>query len=241
MKKAAVGLAIAAIMAASPVSAAELLTNGNFETGTFAGWTVVNQAGGSGNWNIDAPGTTTPTSGFPTPANPAGGSFYAVTDQTGPGAHVLLQAFTLAAGSTATLSFDFFARNAGSLTTRSDIDYTAGTAGFYRVDILTAGAGAFSTAVGDVVQNLVLSPGSTTALSYSNASFGLGLAPGSYQLRFAEVDNAGFFNLGVDNVSINATSGVPEPATWAMMLLGFGVVAGAMRSARRKKVVDAFA
>lgn len=30
------------------------------------------------------------------------------------------------------------------------------------------------------------------------------------------------------------TASVPEPATWAMMLLGFGFVGGAMRSAKRK-------
>jgi hypothetical protein len=31
------------------------------------------------------------------------------------------------------------------------------------------------------------------------------------------------------------TSAVPEPATWAMMIGGFGMVGGAMRSARRKQ------
>jgi hypothetical protein len=31
--------------------------------------------------------------------------------------------------------------------------------------------------------------------------------------------------------------GVPEPSTWAMMLLGFGVVGGAMRGAKRKLTV----
>ena len=36
--------------------------------------------------------------------------------------------------------------------------------------------------------------------------------------------------------------GVPEPATWAMMLLGFGFVGGAVRSAkRRQKVTIAYA
>jgi hypothetical protein len=31
--------------------------------------------------------------------------------------------------------------------------------------------------------------------------------------------------------------GVPEPATWAMMLIGFGAVGGAMRSAKRRQKV----
>ncbi|HWY61451.1 MAG TPA: PEPxxWA-CTERM sorting domain-containing protein [Rhizomicrobium sp.] len=35
------------------------------------------------------------------------------------------------------------------------------------------------------------------------------------------------------------TSGVPEPATWAMMLIGFGAVGFAMRGSRRKQLVTA--
>ncbi|MBS0479011.1 MAG: PEP-CTERM sorting domain-containing protein [Proteobacteria bacterium] len=41
---------------------------------------------------------------------------------------------------------------------------------------------------------------------------------------------------GLDNfrvTAINATGGVPEPATWAMMLVGFGAVGGALRSRRK--------
>jgi hypothetical protein len=34
-----------------------------------------------------------------------------------------------------------------------------------------------------------------------------------------------------------AVEGVPEPATWAMMVLGFGLVGGAMRQARRRRVI----
>ena len=36
------------------------------------------------------------------------------------------------------------------------------------------------------------------------------------------------------NISFSLTTGgVPEPATWAMMILGFGVIGGALRAARR--------
>lgn len=37
----------------------------------------------------------------------------------------------------------------------------------------------------------------------------------------------------------NATSGVPEPATWAMMIAGFGMIGAAMRRQRNMKVVFA--
>jgi PEP-CTERM motif len=33
-----------------------------------------------------------------------------------------------------------------------------------------------------------------------------------------------------------SVAGVPEPTTWAMLILGFGVIGGAMRSARRQSV-----
>jgi hypothetical protein len=36
-----------------------------------------------------------------------------------------------------------------------------------------------------------------------------------------------------------ANPGIPEPATWAMMIFGFGAVGGAVR--RRTKVREAFA
>lgn len=45
-------------------------------------------------------------------------------------------------------------------------------------------------------------------------------------LSFASQD-AGAFGAALDNVSVEAV--VPEPATWAMMILGFGLVGGAMR------------
>lgn len=43
----------------------------------------------------------------------------------------------------------------------------------------------------------------------------------------------------IDNVAIAAA--VPEPATWAMMILGFGVIGGALRRAKRTTARVAFA
>jgi PEP-CTERM motif len=46
------------------------------------------------------------------------------------------------------------------------------------------------------------------------------------------------YNVGIDNLafSLSAPGAVPEPGTWAMMLVGFGLVGGAMR---RRKAVQA--
>lgn len=44
----------------------------------------------------------------------------------------------------------------------------------------------------------------------------------------------------VDDLQINAVAAVPEPTTWAMMLLGFGFVGGAMRAAKRRQKVTVF-
>ncbi|TFU01185.1 PEP-CTERM sorting domain-containing protein [Polymorphobacter arshaanensis] len=38
---------------------------------------------------------------------------------------------------------------------------------------------------------------------------------------------------GLDNVSLTAAGGVPEPASWALMVGGFGLLGGALRQRRR--------
>lgn len=232
--------AFAAAVLATPGVAAELLTNGDFETGTFAGWTSSTLPGSNGNRSIDTPGTTTPIAGFATAANPIGGNFYAVTSQSGPGGYSLTQAFTLASGTnSAVLTFQMFNRNsAGLIVNPAGLTISAGPNQHSRVDILTAGALAFTNLPGDIVTNLFLGTGGSATQPYSTYTFnllGLGLTGGNtYQLRFGQVDNAGFYNQGVDNVSILATA-VPEPTSWAMLIAGFGLVGATLRQRRMVK------
>lgn len=61
----------------------------------------------------------------------------------------------------------------------------------------------------------------TSTSRYSNSSFcSLGLISGHYVFDLGR---------GADTFTINVGAAVPEPATWAMMMLGFGVVGYSMR------------
>ena len=51
------------------------------------------------------------------------------------------------------------------------------------------------------------------------------------RIVFDGVGGGGGFEL--DNISLAAASAVPEPATWAMMLLGFGLIGSSLRTRRR--------
>jgi hypothetical protein len=218
----AFALTLLTAVRSSALSPVELITNGNFETGTFAGWTIQDRAGGSGNWSIDVPGTTTPMSAHATAPNALGGGFYAVSDQTGPGTHVLYQSFIVPLNAAnVKLSFQMFANDSdgGPHLNPAGLDHTAIPNQQARVDILFSGAAPFSTVGIDTAADLYagVDPQAGNPNPYKNYNFDLTgiVSPGStYVLRFGEVDNQLYLNQGVDNVSILVTP-VPEPATAA--------------------------
>ena len=59
---------------------------------------------------------------------------------------------------------------------------------------------------------------------------------GNNPVNFYLFDDALSDNVGGVSLSIAA---VPEPATWAFLLLGFGAIGGAMRSSRRRTLATA--
>lgn len=210
------------VLSLSNVHAApiELISNGNFETGTLAGWTLANINRYGNSFYAIANGANVPVSHTQTTLNPGGGSFVAVSDQNGAGGETLIQTFTKAANAVSmSLSFDWFDNtHAGFSGNKINGSQQVG-----RVDILTSGSGAFDVQTG-VVENILLNAGTYTnfgqTIPWENISVDLSaLAPGTYQLRFANGQNAFYQEFGVDNVSLLET--VPEPATLA--LFGFGL------------------
>lgn len=225
-------------MLSGQASAMELLSNGDFETGTFAGWTVTDLAGGSGSWFIDDADGIAPFSSLPT-TGPAGGAFYATSDQTGPGTHALEQGFMVPLGATSVIvSFDMFINDfdSGPIIDAIGLDHTGPSNQHGRVDIMSAAAAAFDTA-GGVVSNLFLGvvPGGSGPNPYVSYLFDITAsvtAGSSYKIRFAETDNSGNFLQGVDNVSVRVAGGqVPVPATLALLGLGLAGLGWRTKSA----------
>jgi len=119
-----------------------------------------------------------------------------------------------------TVSFDLFANNYAD----TFIDTINGSRDFAtpvlsqnaEVDILLGGANPLTNNAADIV-SVLYGPGADTGPNpnpWTSYSIDLGtLAPGVYQIRFAETDNVNFFNMGVDNVEV--ASIVPGPIVGA--------------------------
>lgn len=205
-------------------AAASLLTNGDFETGNFTGWSVTAQ--GNGNWFV-ANGTHPPLNATDVIAGAANGMFLAVTDQTRPGAFSLVQAFTVPIDAGfVELSFSMFVDNYGPRAVTSTLDYTTGINQHARVDILADGASAFDTSASSVIANFYLgSDAGNTSNPYTHYRFNLTslVTPGAtYQIRFADVANQSVLHQGVDAVRIIAE--IPEPGIPALFAAGLGVL-----------------
>lgn len=229
-----------AAAAAVPAGAAELLVNGGFETGDFSGWTKSVQSGSSGNaFVVPNVSGVSPLSGFSLPQLNTGGQYYAVTDQTGPGSYALTQSFTTDGTSPLSVSFDLLVQNSTGNTsvTSPARDFNTFPNQNLVVDILRAGADPFTSDPADVVANLFGPSGISNPWTSYNFNLGT-LAAGTYQFRFSETDNQGFFQGGLDNVEVrDASVNVPEPAS--LGLIGAGVASMLRARRRRTKATNA--
>ena len=213
--------ATAALFAASAAPAAELVTNGNFSAGNTGFTTTYGQPGSAAQGSI-----------FVT-ANPASvcNCFVSIGDHTTGTGNMLLidggesnpgafwsQSFAVVANSVYSVSF--WASNAGTTGQRPIV-----RASVNGLDVINTGLIPYST--GNTA---------TTWQGYAG-TFNSGAATTVTFSLFSDVPALFYNDFVVDDISFTGPAvaqGVPEPATWAMMMLGFGALGGVMR--RRQKV-----
>lgn len=219
----AVGTA-AAIAMAGPAFSAELITNGSFETGNFSGWSLSNVGGGTApvvipyNSNAGWPGGAF---GEPIPVDNASpgdaGNFVAYFSSDTAHPDTLSQTVNVIAGQTYNLSFDYYVPQNGY---NNPYDATLS----FLIDGNPAGA--------TLQAGSVIGTPATTWFNFATTYKALTNGPVTLAFQFngLGVTAADF---AVDKVSMQA---VPEPGTWAMMILGLGIVGASFR--RRRTTVS---
>jgi hypothetical protein len=226
-----------ALMTASAASAANLIQNGDFSAG-FTGFTTA--------YNIVAPAPNAlyPEGDITIAANPF--SVHNLWVDLGASTNPMLIVNGATQGGPTIWEEDNIATSAGGT-------YKFGAS---VMDICCNGAfGSNSNSPSDIVfqvnvngggwqslasyltaPGLVAQSGDSGILESVNGSF-TSTAGGKFSIRALNgITAAGGNDFALDNISV---AGVPEPATWAMMLVGFGGLGLAVRSRRKQGAVAA--
>lgn len=207
-------LASWSLIAAGSASGATVV-NGDFEAGNLSGWTQFNNPSGdmqSGEW-ITYSGKFGGELGGEVPPPPAG-SYAALTVQGGPGAHILYQDVALEPYYSHQLSLIAYYQSNNSLVTPqpSTLSPGPGEGGppenqQYRIDVMKPTAPVDAVEASDILAT-VFATKTGDPTSMAPTTFTADLSPFAGQtvrLRFAEVDNIGELNAGVDSVAIQST------------------------------------
>lgn len=209
-----------AVTAQPAAAATNLIKNGGFDNVAFSGEYAVYDAsntpadfGWSVLGNIDVHRNDGYYGGDP---DPAGAGPYAV-DLLGTGADgSIYQALTLQAGKTYRLSFDY--------SNNPFIDAAAMNFG-----IAIDG----SLAVLETVSHSGASPAAMNWQTYTMDFTATGNSAAIYFANTAGRPGSGMYLDSVALYDISEPAAVPEPATWALMISGFGLAGTALRQRRR--------
>ena len=209
LKYSLTAIAAAALMSTS-AQAATTIVNGSFETGTNPGGSFTTVAGGNSTtitgWTVG--GASVDYIGGLWQAQDGNRSI----DLAGSGNGSIMQNIMTDIGTQYIVSY-WIARNPdGGVNPRTGFIDVGGTP----TQFTFTGVGTTRGAMGwEQKTYSFTATSSTTALRFSSDP----------------ATSGNVFGPALDNVSISAA--VPEPATWAMMIAGFGFVGGSMRARRR--------
>ena len=223
--------------------ATELVANGGFEqngganTNTFTGWTETDQAAGSGSIFAQT-GTSSPPPNVITVPAPPQGTFSAMSSQGGPGSHILYQNITLPTGASARFSATVYVNNQGAaFSTPNTLDYTVTPNQQARIDIMSTGSAVTDVGAGVLLNLYQTKVGDPLVSGYTAISADLTPFAGqTVRLRIAEADTQGFFNFGIDQVSVDANTPVPTLSDWMLIAMGLIVLILGFTSLRRRGV-----
>jgi hypothetical protein len=210
-------LAIAGLALAVPGAAhAAIVSNGDFETGNLSGWQTQDSGSISpqNKW-YSYSGTTSPLNLFTVHAPPQG-SFAAITDQGGPGAHFLYQDLALPVGGTQLqLSMLVYYDSDALLSSPNSLDSTTPNNQQYRVDLIRPSAPLDTVSSGDILTPVFRTQnGDPATLDPVPVTVDLApLAGQTVRLRLAEVDNQSFFNASADAIAVNTNAFTTGKAT----------------------------
>ena len=194
------------------------LVNGSFElnggelSNAFAGWTVVDPFGGdAGSWLVQTGGSS-PLAGFRV-RRPTDGSFAAMADQFGPGTHILYQDVLVPTRGPAFLSFDLFLNNpVGDYAAPATLSANRFPNQQFRMDVMSPDAPVAGLGSGVLRAVYRTEPGDPRNSGYRTITVSLGEFRGRVvRLRFAEVDNQGNLEVGIDRVTVGRRSGPVKP------------------------------
>lgn len=131
--------------------------------------------------------------------------------------------YTLSGAGSGTMSLDYN----GSAYSFDSLNLTLGTATFTQASLFGGGP-SYCLSADPTFPTMCASTSGVDSfwLGYFNPS----LASQTTQTSYG---NSGDSTLHDGWITINRVAAVPEPATWAMMLLGFGAIAFAMRGRKR--------
>lgn len=219
--------AVALSALAAPAFAANQLVNGSFESG-FTGWTVggVSDDGyppvvipynSAASYPGGAFGEPIPPDNAVSPStDPVGDhGVYFVADLAHP--QTLSQVVNVVAGNIYTFGFDVYVPFNGAANA-NDASFSAVVGGL-NFATFTASS---------------LPPG--TWLHYQTSAFAGGTGSVSFDFAYNSF-GVPAKDFVIDRVFFGTTD-VPEPASWALMLGGFGLVGGTLRAARRRTAVS---
>jgi len=207
--------ALAAILSSS--ASAATVVNGDFEAGTLAGWTKAPGGDPESGWfaysGTNAPISKEEMSETPrvVPAPPQG-TYGAISDENGPGTHILYQDIALAPASSHVLSMIVYYKSEAPISSPDSLE----PGGMviepppnqqYRIDVMKPSAPLDSVNPADILTTVFRTVnGAPQELGATPVTADLTPFAGqTVRLRLAEVDNQFFFNAGADAISIAST------------------------------------